>query len=30
VIIVTAFVYTLGHVAFDVLGDFPSWAVPQH
>lgn len=29
VIIVTAFVYTLGHVAFDVLGDFPSWAVPQ-
>ena len=29
VIIVTAFVYTLGHVAFDVLGDFPSWAAPQ-
>ena len=28
VIIVTAFVYTLGHVAFDVLGDFPSWAAP--
>jgi len=28
VIIVTGFVYTLGHVAFGVLGAFPAWALP--
>jgi len=26
VFLVTGFVYTLGHVAFDVLGEFPVWA----
>ena len=26
VFIVTGFVYTLGHVAYDVLGAFPAWA----
>jgi hypothetical protein len=25
---VTGFVYTLGHVAFGVLGAFPAWALP--
>lgn len=29
VVIVTTFVYTLGHLAFDVLGAFPAWALPQ-
>lgn len=29
VAIVTTFVYTLGHVAFDVLGAFPAWASGQ-
>lgn len=28
VILLTGFVYTLGHVAFDVLGPFPDWARP--
>lgn len=26
--ILTGFVYTLGHITFDVLGDFPAWAIP--
>jgi sodium-dependent dicarboxylate transporter 2/3/5 len=26
IIIVTVAVYTLGHLAFDVLGEFPEWA----
>jgi sodium-dependent dicarboxylate transporter 2/3/5 len=28
VAILTGFVYTLGHLTFDVLGDFPAWAMP--
>ncbi len=28
VVILTAFVYTLGHLTFDVLGSFPQWAIP--
>lgn len=28
VILLTTFVYTLGHLTFDVLGDFPTWAIP--
>ncbi len=28
VVIVTTFVYSLGHLAFGVLGDFPVWAQP--
>lgn len=29
VVLLTGFVYTLGHVAFDVLAPFPDWAVPS-
>ena len=28
VVLLTLFVYTLGHLSFDVLGDFPAWAMP--
>jgi sodium-dependent dicarboxylate transporter 2/3/5 len=28
VLFVTFFVYTLGHLTFGVLGDFPAWAIP--
>ena len=28
VVLLTLFVYTLGHLSFDVLGDFPTWAMP--
>ncbi|MDA1369722.1 MAG: SLC13 family permease [Proteobacteria bacterium] len=28
IILLTGFVYTLGHLTFDVLGGFPAWAVP--
>jgi sodium-dependent dicarboxylate transporter 2/3/5 len=28
VVILTGFVYTLGHLTFDVLGSFPAWAMP--
>ncbi len=28
VIIITFFVFTLGHLTFDVLGAFPDWAIP--
>lgn len=28
IVILTGFVYTLGHITFDVLGDFPAWAIP--
>lgn len=28
VLILTGFVYTLGHFTFDVLGPFPAWAAP--
>lgn len=28
VLLLTVFVYTLGHLTFDVLGAFPAWAVP--
>ena len=28
ILLLTGFVYTLGHLTFDVLGDFPAWAVP--
>ena len=28
VILLTLFVYTLGHLAFGVLGEFPAWALP--
>jgi sodium-dependent dicarboxylate transporter 2/3/5 len=28
VLFVTFFVYTLGHLTFGVLGEFPAWAVP--
>lgn len=28
VALLTAFVYTLGHLSFGVLGDFPAWAAP--
>lgn len=28
VVFVTFFVYTLGHLMFGVLGDFPAWAIP--
>lgn len=28
VILLTFFVYTLGHLTFDVLGAFPAWALP--
>lgn len=28
VILLTVFVYTFGHIAFGVLGEFPAWAAP--
>jgi sodium-dependent dicarboxylate transporter 2/3/5 len=28
IVLLTLFVYTLGHLAFDVLGEFPAWAIP--
>lgn len=28
ILLLTGFVYTLGHLAFGVLGDFPAWAAP--
>lgn len=28
VVLLTFFVYTLGHFSFGVLGDFPAWAIP--
>ena len=28
ILILTGFVYTFGHLTFDVLGDFPAWAIP--
>ena len=28
VILLTGFVYTLGHLTFGVLGPFPDWATP--
>ncbi|MFT4861564.1 MAG: sodium-dependent dicarboxylate transporter 2/3/5 [Pseudohongiellaceae bacterium] len=28
IVILTGFVYTLGHLTFDVLGEFPAWAMP--
>ena len=28
IVILTGFVYTLGHLTFDVLGEFPEWAIP--
>ncbi len=28
IVILTGFVYTLGHLTFDVLGGFPEWAIP--
>jgi hypothetical protein len=28
IVLLTFFVYTLGHLAFDVLGEFPAWAIP--
>ena len=28
IFLVTAFVYTLGHLTFGVLGDVPAWALP--
>lgn len=28
VFLLTLFVYTLGHLTFDVLGSFPEWAIP--
>ena len=28
IVILTGFVYTLGHLTFDVLGEFPAWAIP--
>ncbi|MEZ5491259.1 MAG: SLC13 family permease [Gammaproteobacteria bacterium] len=28
VVLLTAFVYTLGHFTFGVLGEFPAWAIP--
>jgi hypothetical protein len=28
VFLLTAFVYTVGHLTFDVLGAFPAWAAP--
>lgn len=28
VVLLTFFVYTLGHITFDVLGPFPEWAMP--
>ena len=28
IFLVTGFVYTLGHLTFGVLGDFPTWALP--
>ena len=29
VLLITVFVYTLGHFTFDVLGPIPDWALPQ-
>ena len=28
IVLLTGFVYTLGHLTFDVLGEFPAWAMP--
>jgi sodium-dependent dicarboxylate transporter 2/3/5 len=28
IVLLTAFVYTLGHLTFGVLGEFPDWAMP--
>ena len=28
VFLLTFFVYTLGHLTFDVLGQMPAWAMP--
>jgi len=28
VFLLTFFVYTLGHLTFDVLGQLPAWAMP--
>jgi len=28
IVLLTGFVYTLGHLAFGVLGPFPDWAQP--
>ncbi|MFT5935605.1 MAG: sodium-dependent dicarboxylate transporter 2/3/5, partial [Pseudohongiellaceae bacterium] len=28
IVLLTVFVYTLGHLTFGVLGEFPDWAMP--